>query len=193
MARSGPPALAVAAFCAAGLIAGGCGDERSRAAENGTTIRSTVEVPVAVHAARFRRALKRQDLVGTLAFPHLGETEPIRAGFDQRTIDRGPSWYPGSSLPGAGRLVYLAGHHRSHGGPFGKVARLRVGDDVIMRVPYAEVTYTVTRRELISERDMSVLRSPKHEVLRLQTSTAPASDRRIIVTARRTSITPRRG
>lgn len=181
----------VAALCTAGMLVGGCGDDRSRAAASGTTIRPTVDVPIAVQAARFRRTLRQQDPVGTLAFPHLDATEPIRAGFDQRTIDRGPSWYPGGSLPGAGRLVYLAGHHRSHGGPFGKVARLRVGHEVIMSVPYAEVTYTVTRRGTISERDMSVLRSPKQEVLRLQTSTAPASDRRIIVTAHRTSITPR--
>lgn len=54
----------------------------------------------------------------------------------------------------------------------------------MITTPYATATYVVTSQTVVSERDLAVLRSPAHEVLRLQTSTVPPSHRRIIVSAR---------
>jgi LPXTG-site transpeptidase (sortase) family protein len=118
---------------------------------------------------------------------------PIRVGFDQRTLALGPGWLPGSRLPGEGRLVYIAGHHRTHGAPFRYVADLDRGDTVEITTPYATATYTITRRTTVPQTDFAVLRSPAHELLRLQTSTVPAGSRRIIVTARLVTLRARTG
>lgn len=123
--------------------------------------------------------------------PRFRSEVAVLDGFDHATINRGPRWYPRSRLPGEGRLIYIAGHHRTHGAPFRHVAELTHGDRVVIVTPYATASYVVTSRMTISGRDLAVLRSPAHEMLRLQTSTVPAGSRRILVTA--TLSTIRRG
>ncbi|HST41324.1 MAG TPA: hypothetical protein VLK58_17535 [Conexibacter sp.] len=58
-------------------------------------------------------------------------------------------------------------------------------------LPYAIATYRVTGRRLVSERQLSILRGGRRELLRLQTSTVPPSDRRIVVSATPSRLTPR--
>ncbi|MDW5596858.1 sortase [Conexibacter stalactiti] len=159
---------------------------------------STVAAPPAAaattiraRAAAYRRGLRAGEPVARISFPRARRRPLVRAGLDQETIDRGPGWYQRSWLPGEGRLIYLAGHNRSHGGPFGPVAKLRRGDTVVLTLPYATATYRVTGRRLVSERDLSILRGGRSELLRLQTSTVPSSDRRIVVSARPTRLAPR--
>jgi hypothetical protein len=81
---------------------------------------------------------------------------------------------PGIAPPRRGRLVYIAGHHRTHGAPFRHVADLDRGDAIEIVTPYATATYTVTGHTTVPQTDFAVLRSPAHELLRLQTSTVPA-------------------
>lgn len=130
--------------------------------------------------------LRHGQVIGHLCLSRFHAEIAILDGFDQATIDRGPGWFPGSGLPGQGRLIYIAGHHRTHGAPFRHVADLERGDEVAIAMPYATVHYVVTGRTTISQRDLAVLHSPGHEILRLQTSTVPAGSRRILVTARST-------
>ncbi len=122
--------------------------------------------------------------LGRLTFPRLRESVRVTAGFKQATIDRGPSWYPGSWLPGEGRTIYVAGHRRTHGGPFRQLGKLRRGDRVIFTMRHAVATYAVKRRALIDERRTSILTSGNREELRLQTCTIPADHKRLLVFAR---------
>ena len=120
--------------------------------------------------------------IGTLTFPKFHKTVTVRAGFDQADIDRGPSWFLRGSLPGMGGTTYVAGHRRTHGGPFREIGDLERGDRVIFSLPHARATYTVTKHALVSERDTSVLFTGRNE-LRLQSSTIPPGHRRLIVFA----------
>lgn len=129
--------------------------------------------------------------LGRLTFPRLHKTVRVTAGFKQATIDRGPSWFPGSWLPGEGATIYVAGHRRTHGGPFREIGDLRRGDKVIFATRDVVATYAVRRNALISERKTSILTSGEREELRLQASTIPASHKRLIVFARLADIRPR--
>ena len=51
-------------------------------------------------------------------------------------------------------------------------------------MPYAVATYTVFRRARVHERRTSILQSTGPEELRLQTSTIPQSEERLIIFAR---------
>lgn len=144
-------------------------------------------------AAHYRQALRAQQVVGRLAFPRLHKTVTVRKGFDAATIDRGPAWYPGSHLPGEGRMVYVAGHRRTHGGPFREIGALHRGDTVVFTTRYAVATYAVTRHARISERQVSILRSGPREELRLQASTIPPGHERLIVFASLARISRRTG
>jgi sortase A len=133
-------------------------------------------------------AFREGQPVGRLTFPRFHKTVRVTAGFKQATIDRGPSWYPGSGLPGDGGTIYVAGHRRTHGGPFREIGDLRRGDRVIFATRAAVATYAVMRHALISERRTSILTSGHREELRLQASTIPAGHKRLLVFARLASV-----
>ena len=71
-------------------------------------------------------------------------------------------------MPGEGRLVYIAGHRTTFLAPFSHIERLRGGDSVTLRMPYATFVYRIGRHRIVAADDLSVLRSPRHELLELQ-------------------------
>jgi LPXTG-site transpeptidase (sortase) family protein len=141
------------------------------------------EQPLPKVVQRYVGELRHGQTIGRLTFPSFHKTVRVRAGFRQKDVDRGPSWFPGSWLPGEGGTIYIAAHRRTHGGPFREIGDLRRGDRVIFTTPYAVATYSVERHALISERRVSILTSGNREQLRLQASTIPAGHKRLIVFA----------
>ncbi|MDO8186951.1 sortase [Conexibacter sp. JD483] len=145
---------------------------------------------LARRAAAYRRATEHGMPVGLIVLPRDERVVPINAGLDQATIDRQPGWYERSHLPGEGRLIYVAGHNRTHGGPFHAVASARRGDPIVVSLPYATARYTVISRRQESERSLGLLRPGRRELLRLQTSTYPPGHHRWIVDARLDALIP---
>jgi sortase A len=89
-------------------------------------------------------------------------------GTDTEPLKRGPGLDPRTFFPGQGHLVYVAGHRTTYLAPFADIDRLRKGDRIEIELPYGTFTYAVAGHRVVDRRDLSVLRSPKREVLRLQ-------------------------
>lgn len=142
-------------------------------------------------AASYHHQLHHGELVGRLVAPRLRASVAVRVGLGQSEINRGPGWWPGGYLPGEGGVTYIAGHRLTHGGPFRWVGQLRIGDRVVLQVPYAEAVYVVTRRAYIAGAKRTVVLGPRRDELRLQTSTVPPSHRRLIVFARASALRQR--
>ena len=71
-------------------------------------------------------------------------------------------------MPGEGQLVYIAGHRTTFLAPFSHIERLRRGDRVKLQLPYATFVYRISGHRIVAADDLSVLRSPRHELLALQ-------------------------
>ena len=71
-------------------------------------------------------------------------------------------------MPGEGRLVYIAGHRTTFLAPFSHIERIRRGDTVTLRMPYATFVYRIKRHRIVAADDLSVLRSPNRELVELQ-------------------------
>jgi sortase A len=71
-------------------------------------------------------------------------------------------------MPGENRLVYIAGHRTTYLAPFSHIDRLKPGDRITLEVPYGTFVYSVTHHRIVKATDLSVLRSPRHELLELQ-------------------------
>jgi sortase A len=71
-------------------------------------------------------------------------------------------------MPGENRLVYIAGHRTTYLAPFSDITSLREGDRVTIEVPYGTFIYSVTRHRIVVANDLSVLKSPRRELLELQ-------------------------
>ncbi len=123
---------------------------------------------VAAAAATDRRQARRGQAIGRIIVPRMGLDMVVVNGTDEATLKKGPGRYLGSALPGQGRLVYIAGHRTTYLAPFSKIDQLHKGDRVTIAMPYATFVYRVSGFRIVPANDLSVLRSPGHELLELQ-------------------------
>lgn len=119
-------------------------------------------------AARFRRSVARGDPIGRLRIDRLQLDLVLLNGTDPETLKNGPGRDHRSFMPGEGRLVYVAGHRTTYSAPFGHIEQLRPGDRIELEMPYGHFRYEVTGHRIVDDQEMSVLRSPARETLRLQ-------------------------
>jgi sortase A len=90
----------------------------------------------------------------TVLIPSLGIDLPVVGG-GQSVIDEGvvahysgPGWRAPTAA-GAVGTYWLAAHHVTHGGPFGRLPSIRVGAHVLVVTPVHTYTYTVTSLQVV--------------------------------------------
>ena len=123
---------------------------------------------IAREARRYRLSSKRGEAIGRIRVPRMGVNMILVNGTDHDTLKKGPGRDLRTFMPGENRLVYIAGHRTTYLAPFSHIDSLRTGDRVTIELPYATFVYSVTHHRIVEATDLSVLRSPRHEVLELQ-------------------------
>jgi sortase A len=123
---------------------------------------------IAREARRYRLESKRGQAIGRIKVPRMGVNMILVNGTDHETLKKGPGRDLRTFMPGEDRLVYIAGHRTTYLAPFSHIDRLKPGDRVTIEVPYGTFVYAVTHHRIVQATDLSVLRSPRHEVLELQ-------------------------
>ena len=119
-------------------------------------------------ARHYRLDSKRGEAVGRIRVPRMGVNMILVNGTDHDTLKKGPGRDLRTFMPGENRLVYIAGHRTTYLAPFSHIDRLKAGDKVTLEVPYGTFVYSVTHHRIVKATDLSVLRSPRHELLELQ-------------------------
>ena len=82
--------------------------------------------------------------IGTIEIPALGLKHRAFQGVTLHNIDRGPSHWTGSALPGQMGNTVFAGHRATRSQPFLRIDALDPGDKVIFTVGGVRSTYRVT-------------------------------------------------
>jgi sortase A len=123
---------------------------------------------IAREARRYRLESTRGEAIGRIRVPRMGVNMILVNGTDHDTLKKGPGRDLRTFMPGENRLVYIAGHRTTYLAPFSHIDRLRAGDRVTIEMPYATFVYTVTHHRIVQATDLSVLRSPRHELVELQ-------------------------
>jgi len=123
---------------------------------------------IAREAKRYRTSSTRGEVIGRLRVPRMGVNMLFVNGTDHDTLKKGPGRDRRTFMPGENRLVYIAGHRTTYLAPFSHIDRLRSGDRITIEVPYGTFIYAVTRHRIVKSTDLSVLRSPHHELVELQ-------------------------
>jgi sortase A len=149
---------------------------------------------IAAEAGRFRRTAKPGQAIGRIAIPRIGLHMVLVNGTDHETLKKGPGRDGRTFMPGQNRLVYVAGHRTTYLAPFSHIDAIRPGDEIRIEMPYATFVYRMTKHRIVTASDLSVLRSPRHEVLELQACHPRFfATHRYIVYAKLASVTPRGG
>jgi sortase A len=147
---------------------------------------------IAREARRYRLTSKTGEAIGRIRVPRMGVNMILVNGTDHDTLKKGPGRDQRTFMPGEDRLVYIAGHRTTYLAPFSHIDALRTGDRVTVEVPYATFIYSVTRHRIVMSTDLSVLRSPRHEIVELQACHPRFfASHRYIVYAKLTRVEPR--
>jgi sortase A len=96
-------------------------------------------------------------VLGTIEIPRLGLAVPLNQGISLHSIDRGPSHWPGTALPGDPGNVVIAGHRATHTAPFRNIDQLQAGDAVVFTVGGERSTYRVTSHEVVTPDAMRIV------------------------------------
>jgi sortase A len=129
---------------------------------------AAVQRAVAQEARQYRLATRRGEAIGRIVVPRLGLNMVFVNGTDESSLRKGPGRDLRSFMPGQERLVYIAGHRTTFLAPFSHIERLKKGDSVRLEMPYATFVYRISGHRIVRADNLSVLRSPRHELLELQ-------------------------
>jgi sortase A len=110
------------------------------------------------------RAATPEVVLGTLSLPTIGVTQSLGEGVTLTAIDRGPSHWPGTALPGQTGNVVVAGHRVTHTRPFFDLDLLAVGDPLVFTMNDGTVwTYALTSIEIVGPDAMHIVeQAPGH-------------------------------
>jgi sortase A len=89
-------------------------------------------------------------VIGTIEVPKLGLRVPLQQGVTLNNIDRGPSHWTGSALPGQAGNVVVMGHRVTKTKPFRHIDTLVPGDEVFFEVDGVRTRYVMTHSEVVT-------------------------------------------
>jgi len=136
-------------------------------------------------AQALRRTTPHGAAVGRISIPSIGARFVLVNGTETNTLKKGPGIYPQTPFPGAAGTTAIAGHRTTYLAPFRHIDRLRPGQRIRIRMPYAELTYAVERTRIVEPTDVRVIRRVGYDRLVLTACDPPFSAaKRIVVFAR---------
>ena len=138
-------------------------------------------------AHRLERRSQEGDPLGRIVIPRIDASYVVVSGTQAPDLRKGPGHYDDTALPGERGTVGIAGHRTTYLAPFRNIDDLGHGDLVELRMPYGTFSYAVAGTQIVSPRDVSVLRHRSGDWLVL-TACHPlySAAKRIVVSARLT-------
>lgn len=88
-----------------------------------------------------------------MEIPAIGLRHRIFQGVTLRNIDKGPSHWTGSAMPGQAGNTVFAGHRATNSQPFRRINELVAGDKVLFAIGGNRWTYRVTGHLVVSPSD----------------------------------------
>ena len=119
-------------------------------------------------ARRFQLHAVRGQAIGRIIIGRIGLNMVVVDGADHESLKKGPGLDTITHMPGENRLIYIVGHRTTYLAPFAHIDAIKPGDYVRLEMPYGTFVYRVYTHRIVTANDLSVLHSPKHELLELQ-------------------------
>lgn len=118
----------------------------------------TVDLPVPAPSPPEARAPTPEVRHGMLEIPAIGLTQPFFEGVTLTAIDRGPSHWPGTAMPGGLGNVVIAGHRTTHSRPFWDLDLVPPGAELIFTMDSGERwVYTLDRIEIVDDQAIHII------------------------------------
>jgi len=146
---------------------------------------SAIAQRIAFLARREQRQVPTGDAIGRIVVSKIGASYEIIQGTDSASLEKGPGHYAATALPGLGQTVAIAGHRTTYLAPFKRIGELATGDQIVLRMPYAQFTYVVQYHQIVRPTALWVTDNVGYERLVLSAcNPLYSAAQRIIVFAR---------
>jgi len=146
---------------------------------------------IAYLARREQHQVPTGDAIGHISIPKIGVGYSVVQGTDESSLEKGPGHYPGTAFPGLGQTVAIAGHRTTYLAPFRHLDALKPGDQIVLKMPYAQFTYAVQYRRIVLPTALWVTDNVGYERLVLSAcNPLYSAAQRIIIFAKLKSVTP---
>lgn len=115
---------------------------------------------IAYLARRLERRSLQGEPVGRIDIPSIGADFVIVQGTDTSALEEGPGIYSKASFaqasfPGLPGTTAIAGHRTTFLAPFRHIDALHRGEHIVLAMPYARFTYTVTGQRIVMPTDVT--------------------------------------
>jgi sortase A len=109
---------------------------------------------VAFLAHELERHSAEGSAVGRIVIPRIGTSFVVVKGTSTSALEGGPGIYSETRFPGVGGTTAIAGHRTTYLAPFRHIDALRRGSRILLNMPYAHFTYTVTGERVVAPTDV---------------------------------------
>jgi sortase A len=113
---------------------------------------------IAFLARVLRRSAGRGDAVGRIRIPKIKANFVVVNGTDTASLRKGPGIYDEVPFPGAPGTTAIAGHRTTYLAPFRRIDQLARGDEIVLEMPYARLTYEVEEKRIVAPTAVSVVK-----------------------------------
>lgn len=115
------------------------------------------DLPVREPTPANARAATPEVRHGQLEIPSIGLSQPFFEGVTLTAIDRGPSHWPGTAMPGELGNVVIAGHRTTRTRPFWDLDLVQAGDELIFTMSDGtRHVYTLDHTQVVDDQDIWV-------------------------------------
>jgi sortase A len=130
--------------------------------------------------------------VGSIHIPSAGIDFVIVKGTGTSELQKGPGVFPETRFPGIPGTTAIAGHRTTYLAPFRHIDSLRRGARILLNMPYAHFTYTVTGHRVVSPSDVGAAINPVGYSRLVLSACTPlfSAAQRLLVFARLTRTVP---
>jgi sortase A len=133
-----------------------------------TTTTTEAPLPVPQPAPTDAYAPTPDVVHGTLSLPSIGMEQELHEGVTLTAIDRGPSHWPGTAMPGQVGNVVVAGHRVTHTRPFYDLDLLQPGDPLVFTMSDGTTwTYELTNTEIVEPNAMHIVEQTRESTATL--------------------------
>jgi sortase A len=151
----------------------------------------SMEQRISFLARREQRQVGTGAAIGRIVIGKIGASFDVVQGTDTSSLEKGPGHYPGTSFPGLGETVAIAGHRTTYLAPFRHIDSLSPGDRIVLKMPYARFTYVVQYRKIVLPTALWVINNVGYDRLVLSAcNPLYSAAQRIIVFARLQEVQP---
>lgn len=121
--------------------------------------------------------------IGRIDIPTIGLSTTLHQGMTLSSIDRGPSYWPGTARPGNLGNMVIAGHRVSNTRPFYRINELSPGDTMVVTLLSGTAyTYRVTGSEIVDPEELSIVgQRPAYEATLFACHPRGSARRRYVV------------